>query len=335
MVTYRIAVCVAGLFLITTPSRGLIGNPDCDGTAGNDDGSLESGVRPTFSIPDFTLIERFTPPEYPYNYERVCIAWRANNAAVTTLHFDMVFYDDNGVLGAPGTLIAAIPITTTGIASADSQYFHYDIRSAGVQIDSGRVYIGARWHPDDGGPVEDFSLGMDTSAGTGLQRGYFSTNDGMTWTTIQVQSPWNAYKALLIHVAGSLQDCNSNGIGDPLEISNGLEPDCNSNELPDECDPNTDGDAHPDDCDNCDNIANDGQEDADGDGLGDSCDNCPNAVNISQEDIDADGIGDACDDNTPPGDPPATAGCCGAGVELTLMPLAILGIVHSRRRLSR
>ena len=51
-----------------------------------------------------------------------------------------------------------------------------------------------------------------------------------------------------------------------------------------------------DDCiDNCDNLANSGQEDDDDDDVGDLCDNCPGEWNPNQNDMDGDGVGDACD----------------------------------------
>jgi hypothetical protein len=71
--------------------------------------------------------------------------------------------------------------------------------------------------------------------------------------------------------------------------------DCNRDGVPDECEPDSDGDGRIDACDDCPGTANAEQADADGDGVGDACDDCPNAANRSQTDQDGDGIGDVCD----------------------------------------
>jgi len=48
--------------------------------------------------------------------------------------------------------------------------------------------------------------------------------------------------------------------------------DCNSNNVPDRFDTDSDDDGVPNDCDNCPTVPNLGQEDTDGDGVGDACD---------------------------------------------------------------
>ncbi len=56
-----------------------------------------------------------------------------------------------------------------------------------------------------------------------------------------------------------------------------------------------DADGFGDECDNCPDDANAGQEDLDGDYRGDLCDNCLTVFNPDQIDQDRDGFGDACD----------------------------------------
>ncbi|MCO6435776.1 MAG: lamin tail domain-containing protein [Phycisphaerae bacterium] len=60
-------------------------------------------------------------------------------------------------------------------------------------------------------------------------------------------------------------------------------------------DTDSDGDSVADCVDNCDLIANSGQENGDADSLGDACDNCPAVDNEDQADADGDTFGDVCD----------------------------------------
>ena len=94
--------------------------------------------------------------------------------------------------------------------------------------------------------------------------------------------------------------------------------DCNSNGIPDDCEPNNDDDGFIDDCDNCPDDGTPGQADTDADGVGDACDectdtdgdgygdpgfsgntcpqdNCPDDPNPDQTDSDGDSLGDICD----------------------------------------
>ena len=276
----------------TAWGAGTIGVPACNGTVGHHDSWAEGGVRgaPNTHV---TAVERFTPPAYPYNYEQVCLVWYRNDfVGEDDCAFEIVFYDDDGPFGLPGTLLAAIPVIARDVPTGSYQQFSFDVSSAGVQILHDDVYIGARWSVSSSA---DNTLAFDESPATGLQHGFWYSNADQTWYAIQSIGGWTDYKSLLISVRGSMQDCNSNQISDPVEVMNGFAPDCNGNLLPDSCDSNADGDAHPDDCDNCDFAANDGQEESDGDGPGDACDNCPFVANASQEDDDGDGVGNACD----------------------------------------
>ncbi len=90
-------------------------------------------------------------------------------------------------------------------------------------------------------------------------------------------------------------DCNLNGIEDADDLAGGVSEDCNANNVPDDCELDSDGDGAIDACDNCPVGANSSQDDADGDGIGDACDSCPSAANADQADSDGDGVGDACD----------------------------------------
>lgn len=100
-------------------------------------------------------------------------------------------------------------------------------------------------------------------------------------------------------------------------------PDCNTNGVPDECEPDEDGDERPDACDNCSAVANFDQADRDGDGAGDACDLCPNdpgkvdplecGCGVPDDDTDGDGTLDCFDGCRD--DPAKTApGACGCGV---------------------
>jgi len=71
--------------------------------------------------------------------------------------------------------------------------------------------------------------------------------------------------------------------------------DCNANGVPDACEPDADVDGAIDDCDNCPNDHNPGQENSDADSYGNACDNCPDDDNEDQADSDTDAVGNVCD----------------------------------------
>lgn len=90
-----------------------------------------------------------------------------------------------------------------------------------------------------------------------------------------------------------ITDCNGNGTEDADDLDSGASEDCNRNDVPDECESDTDGDNIIDGCDACPFTHN--EQDSDSDGIGDCFDNCPDVFNPGQVDADLSGTGDACE----------------------------------------
>jgi hypothetical protein len=163
---------------------------------------------------------------------------------------------------------------------------------------------------------------------------------------------------------GAFEDCNDNGFDDLLDIDEKFAEDCNENDVPDECEPDDDGDEVIDECDLC--PDEDDTIDDDDDGVPSCTDNCPDIANASQRDTDGNGIGDDCefdldangdagnpaagedDDNVAQGNPDnadlenaaeenaavVANNFCGAGVA-ALLPFTMFGLIGLRPRPTR
>ncbi|MFT7679568.1 MAG: hypothetical protein ACI8QC_003572, partial [Planctomycetota bacterium] len=153
------------------------------------------------------------------------------------------------------------------------------------------------------------------------------------WTVQEYAQPsnrWGTWMAELAYPAG-ITDCNGNGVEDADDIANGTSLDCNSNGIPDECEPDCDADGIPDDCEvdcnangtpddcetftDCNNngIPDECEPDCDGDGIPDDCevdcnangtpDDCETFTDCNnngipdecEPDCDGDGIPDDCE----------------------------------------
>ena len=105
---------------------------------------------------------------------------------------------------------------------------------------------------------------------------------GLSWNDIDAYLNDDGETVEYVHL---LIGCEPNNEDCPLSPE--VDPDG-------DCIPNT-GDCVGDECDNCPDYYNPGQEDGDGDGVGDVCDNCPDDANFDQTNSDNDSYGDACD----------------------------------------
>ncbi len=328
----RTALVAALAVAALAPTR--VHGQQCAGGDIYDDGTLEGAHPGAGSF--VSVVQLFTPSEYPFSYNEVCIRW-LRGGADDEIEFDIVIYDDDGIGGEPGTLLATVPVVASGVPVFPGTFYNFDISSELLSIPDGGVYIGVQWDPS----VDlAFGVGMDLTAATPLQTAYTQLPPAFpNWTPTTFF--FGAMRAIMIRAKGGA-DCNENGIPDTIGIAAGDETDTDGDGLVDDCDncpsvanlsqDDTDGDDVGDACDNCPLQTNSAQQDADADGIGDVCDNCPDTVNVDQADADASGVGDACEGL----DVLVADGPCGTpGVLLAPMALMGLGLAKRRRRVAR
>ncbi|UCE58991.1 MAG: hypothetical protein JSU63_16300 [Phycisphaerales bacterium] len=131
-----------------------------------------------------------------------------------------------------------------------------------------------------------------------------------------------------ITIVPGATDCNHNGFPDSVDLAEGTSPDCNGNDIPDECESDSDGDGAIDPCDTCADYNDD--DDSDGDGVPDGCDGCPQDPNKIEAGQCGCGVSDPlfgsdCTDAIP------TASAWGLAV-LALLLLTVGKIAFRRRR---
>jgi len=198
-----------------------------------------------------------------------------------------------------------------------------------VAIDGAVIAVGAPYNDDEA---------------SGAGAAYLFRRVGDTWRELVKLTPDALRHADLFGVSIAI-DGTHVAVGSP---QSGLEsqpfggkvyvftvpPDCNWDGVPDECEPDEDGDGTIDGCDNCPGVANAEQVDTDRDGIGDICDacpmdsdndldndgvcgdidNCPDLANATQGDCDFDLIGDLCTIASCPLDEPACGDCNSNGI---------------------
>ena len=179
------------------PMQGVPSGIDCDTAPGiviHDDGSVESGYT---SGPGITGVfaDKFTPAVYPSSYTSVCVAFNTLCGGPRSQAIEIVVFADDGPGGSPGTELGSLPVTITDIPifpDPTPAWTSFDISSLNIVVNSGSVYIGARWAPD---LVETF-LAADEN-GPGFGGGYYTddTRNGV-WTPIQAFFP--SYRAMFV-----------------------------------------------------------------------------------------------------------------------------------------
>jgi hypothetical protein len=155
----------------------------------HDDGSAENGYG--WSTAD-AFVEKFTPSTYPLTYTEVCVGW-TRAGADDTVNYQIVFYDDDGPSGMPGSLIASIDAEANDIPSwLNVAFDRTDVSGQAPTIDGGSVYVGVTW--DDTTDLA-FYVASDESITTPPQSAYHS-RDWFEWLPVSGDFP--LYRALLI-----------------------------------------------------------------------------------------------------------------------------------------
>ncbi|QKK01396.1 MAG: S8 family serine peptidase [Pseudomonadota bacterium] len=170
---------------------------DCDTADAlvvHDDGSIENGYSGNASVvSEVAIVEYFEPDLYPALVDHVCVAFVS--LGPDTLNYELVVFAADGVGGGPGTELAAVPATATGIPGggipATVPWYSVDLSAEGLTLESGGLYFGVRYAPLDPGVF----LASDQSPTTPLQTGFFQT-DGGAWGAIQDSFP--DYRAMFV-----------------------------------------------------------------------------------------------------------------------------------------
>jgi hypothetical protein len=180
------------------PIQGVPSDIDCNTAPGiviHDDGTVESGYT---SGPGITgiLVDKFTPAVYPSSYTSVCLAFNTLCAGPTSQAAEVVVFADDGPGGSPGTELGSLPVTITSLPVFPDlipAWGSFDISSLNIVVNSGSVYIGARWAP---ATLPETYLAADEN-GPGFGGGYYTddTRNGV-WTPIQNFFP--SYRAMFV-----------------------------------------------------------------------------------------------------------------------------------------
>jgi len=169
------------------------------GTLQYDNGTFENGYGWNVSVTDGRNVMKFTPPSYPWNFTKMCIAITRTAAGGASFTFDVVFYDTTGVGGAPG----ATPVytlanqTISGILIYPA-YSWYNFAVTPPPLPNGSYYVGIKFNPAGSGQNNKYIMADENN--TTIRPGYGWANAG-PWTTLQTYFP--LYKALGIRTLGS------------------------------------------------------------------------------------------------------------------------------------
>jgi hypothetical protein len=168
--------------------------PGCVNGVRYDDQSFETMYAVNGAGADVQLM-LFELPPGTNTLDQACICFSRNTGGPASFPFSVLVFDDNGAGGAPGSLIAEIPATATGVAVQPNRTFaNVDLQGSGVTLPDNTVYVGASWEsmPTDSGRV--YFCG-DRSNGT-PQRPVYVGSEGSTIVPVATLFPAQPPRAI-------------------------------------------------------------------------------------------------------------------------------------------
>ncbi|MEM9292034.1 MAG: hypothetical protein AAGD01_10165 [Acidobacteriota bacterium] len=157
-----------------------------------DDGVADNGYGAASTATVYEVVQLFQLPRTPLEWDQATLCF-SRLGIDSSLDFDLVVYDDDGIAGAPGTLLQSLLATVDGVSTdLAGSYYNFDLSSLGITFSDTTVFIGARWDPS---VEQDFFLCSDHS-GTGIQPGYSRVGGTGVWGTPPAGD--TDYRALMV-----------------------------------------------------------------------------------------------------------------------------------------
>lgn len=190
---------------------------DCEGEPGiviQDDGVLDNGYSGNAAtVTEVRFVDRYTPEGYPADLTSVCVAFITIDGE-STFDIEIVVYDDSGNDGTPGeelgSLSATVDVEEIPVPVPPEQqpiWTAIDLSSLGIEVNSGSIYVGVRYEPQD----PNFFIAADENEDrpVGFAGGYWWTSEDETWEPIQDNFP--SYRALMVRPAlvAEAQGCDA------------------------------------------------------------------------------------------------------------------------------
>lgn len=184
---------------IDLPKQEKAITPDCSQGVVYDSGVFTAGYAIGNGDPqDATMVMKFDLPPGTNRLDQVCACFaRSTSAAPSSMSFEAVVYNDDGLGGQPGTFLGSVNATATAlpIAGVDElKFYAVNLSGSGITLPDPSVYVGVRW------PGGNIVLCGDRSPVTPQRTSYGSGNGGSSWTDLQTLFSSSPPRALGVRV---------------------------------------------------------------------------------------------------------------------------------------